>query len=279
MNGFLNHLATTLRLILRNRQALIFSYIFPMVFLVMFAMLPQSDRFSLRLTLGQLLTMTMLGASLFGLPISFVVERERGLWRRYRLAPLAPGWFVASALLSRFVILVTSALLQIAVAVTVFHMSIPNQPVELLIAFTFSAFAYMGIGLIIAMLADSAASVQAMSQSLFLPMMFLGVAFPLWFLPPAAQVAALFFPSRYSTELMRGCITGLNGLESTEAIYSLVALALMGGTACLVAAKLFRWETNQPQRPRAIAWLAVVLGLWLVIGLGARQLGFVQVKP
>ena len=39
--------------------------------------------------IGELLTVTALGGACFGLPTTMVSERERGVWRRYRLAPVA----------------------------------------------------------------------------------------------------------------------------------------------------------------------------------------------
>ena len=38
--------------------------------------------------MGELLTVTALGGACFGLPTTMVSERERGVWRRYRLAPV-----------------------------------------------------------------------------------------------------------------------------------------------------------------------------------------------
>ena len=90
-------LAMALRLHFRNRLALIYSYLFPTLFLLAFWVLYRYDQVPLARHIGELLTVTALGGACFGLPTSLVSERERGVWRRYRLAPVRTGQIVASS--------------------------------------------------------------------------------------------------------------------------------------------------------------------------------------
>ena len=76
MNGFLAHLAISCRLHLRNRMALIYGYLFPLVFLVVFWVLYRHETVPLLRHLGELLTVTILGGACFGLPTTLVSERE-----------------------------------------------------------------------------------------------------------------------------------------------------------------------------------------------------------
>src|SRR5690349_18261188 len=119
MKGFWNHLWISLRLNFRNPQALVFGYFVPIFFLLAFGTLFARGKAPLSHELGQLLTISVLGGACFGLPIAFVSERERGVWRRYRLTPLPTGWFVASMLIGRFVLVLSSALMQIALAMAI----------------------------------------------------------------------------------------------------------------------------------------------------------------
>ena len=57
----------------------------------------RDDPVPLALHLGQLVTITVLGGAGFGLPTTLVSERERGVWRRYRLTP-APRWLFIAAI-------------------------------------------------------------------------------------------------------------------------------------------------------------------------------------
>ena len=86
MNGLLHHLKITLRLYARNKMALFYSYLFPVIFFVAFLVLYRYEQPALIQHMGELLTVSILGGACFGLPTSMVSDRERGVWRRYRLA-------------------------------------------------------------------------------------------------------------------------------------------------------------------------------------------------
>src|SRR6266852_9862062 len=96
------HLGVSLRLYFRNTMALLYGYLFPTIFLVAFWVLYRYDKVPLARHLGELLTVTVLGGACFGLPTTMVSERERGVWRRYRLAPVSTGSLVAGTVLARY---------------------------------------------------------------------------------------------------------------------------------------------------------------------------------
>jgi ABC-2 type transport system permease protein len=172
-------LAMALRLHFRNKLALIYSYVFPTLFLLAFWVLYRYDQVPLARHIGELLTVTALGGACFGLPTSLVSERERGVWRRYRLAPVRTGQIVASTLVARYALLVLAAVLQLTLAMAL-GMPLPRHPVELWLAFTAVAIAFLGLGMVIAMLANTVPAVQALGQCIFLPMLIIGgVAVPL----------------------------------------------------------------------------------------------------
>src|SRR5690606_36693980 len=88
MTPAVHQLASTLRLQLRNRMGMIYGYVFPTIFLVSFGVLYRYEPVPIIRHLRELLTVTALGGACFGLPTTMVSERERGVWRRYRLAPV-----------------------------------------------------------------------------------------------------------------------------------------------------------------------------------------------
>jgi ABC-type transport system involved in cytochrome c biogenesis permease component len=258
-----NALATltllSLKLNFRNRMAILYGYLFPLIFLLAFWALYRDDPVPLVLHLGQLVTITVLGGACFGLPTTIVSERERGVWRRYALTP-APRWlFLAAVLTARYVLLLTAALLQIALALA-FGMPLPAHPLAFFVAFTVAAIAFMAIGLVIAMLVDNVPAVQALGQCLFLPMLIIGgVAVRLESLPGWAQTASAFFPGRYAVAALQSAATG-----SGRAPFELLALLLIAAAAGIAAAGLFRWDQQfKPKR----AWVGIALGMWVAIGV------------
>jgi hypothetical protein len=271
MTALLHLTAISLKLNFRNRMAILYGYLFPLIFLVAFWAIYRNDPVPLALHVGQLLTVTVLGSACFGLPTTIVSERERGVWRRYALAPVGRWVFVAGVLLSRSVLLLTAALLQLALGFA-FGLPIPTHPLGLLIAFTVTAAAFLAFGMVIAMLVDNVPAVQALGQCIFLPMLMIGgVAVRLESLPQWAQHLSAFFPGRYAVEAMQLSATG-SGLS--RAGFDLLALWLMAVTGAVAAAAMFRWD--KALAPRR-GWVLLALGMWLAVGAMAEMRGRVTI--
>jgi len=272
MNALLHLTAVSLKLNFRNRMAILYGYLFPLLFLVGFWSIYRNDPVPLALHVGQFLTVTILGSACFGLPTTIVSERERGVWRRYVLAPVGRWVFVMGTLLSRSVLLLTSALLQLALAFA-FGLPVPAHPLGLLIAFAAASAAFLAIGMVIAMLVDNVPAVQALGQCIFLPMLMIGgVAVPLQSLPQWAQHISAFFPGRYAVEAMQRSATG-NGLAAAG--FDLLALLLIAAASTIAAIAMFRWDKAfKPKR----GWLFLALSMWLAVGAIAELRGPVTLQ-
>ncbi|MCX6952540.1 MAG: ABC transporter permease [Verrucomicrobia bacterium] len=275
MNGFTAHLANSLRLHFRNKMALLYGYLFPLIFLAAFWVLYRYDKVPLLRHMGELLTVSVLGGACFGLPSTMVSERERGVWRRYRLVPVPTWSVVLSTIVARYVIVLSAGLLQLGVALAV-GMTLPAHPLGLFIAFTAVSFAFIGLGLVIAMMADTVPAVQALGQCIFLPMLIIGgVAVQLASLPLWAQHVSAFFPGRYAVEALQASVTG-GGLGASR--FSLLALGLIGAAGCVAGAKLFRWDAQQRFAARTgKAWVIPVLLAWAAVGGIAEWRGRIAV--
>lgn len=270
--GLLRHFLLTLRLNFRSRQAIVYGYLIPVLFLLAFGGIFRADTPLLQHEMGQLLTITVLGGACFGLPTALVSERERGLWRRYRLLPAGMGGLLASTLLARLVLLASAALMQIALARAIYGTPFPLHPAQALAAFVLVAFSFLGIGLLVAALADDVPAVQALGQCLFLPMIMLGgVGVPLSILPAWAQRIAGFMPGRYAVEALQRCFSDSRGLKGTA--FGLVALAVIGAAAGAVGARLFRWDAGRPISRSSAAWVLAALLAWAAVGTAASMTG------
>ncbi len=277
MKALIEHLRLSLRLHARNRMALLYGYLFPLIFLVAFWVLYRHEKIPLLRHMGELLTVSVLGGACFGLPTTLVSERERGVWRRYRLTPVPTWAIVTSTVVVRYLLVLSAGLLQLGLALAL-GMTLPLHPLGLLVSFTLVAFAFIGLGLVIATLADNVPAVQALGQCIFLPMLIIGgVAVPLISLPIWAQHVSAFFPGRYAVQSLQEAV---NGVGLPGARFSLLALAIIGGASCVAGAKLFRWDSGQRFGARAgKVWLVPVFAAWLAVGILAEQRGKVLVPP
>jgi ABC-2 type transport system permease protein len=276
MRGLLQHLRLTLRLNFRSPQALVYGYLVPVFFLIAFGSIFKTAP-PLWHELGQLLTITTLGGACFGMPTAMVAERERGVWRRYRVLPASTSALIVSTMLARFVLVAAAAAMQIGLAKLIYGMPMPLHPVQLFIAFGFVCFAFLGMGLAIAMLAENVPAVQALGQTIFLPMIIIGgVGVPLAALPVWAQHVAGFLPGRYAVDALQACVSG-PGLGAAR--FSLAALLAIGLAALLAGGKLFRWDVGQRLTAGARAWAGVAILGWAAVGLTAEFRGKLSVIP
>jgi ABC-2 type transport system permease protein len=266
MRGLWQQVWMSLVLNCRNRQALVFGYVVPVFFLIAFAALFKLQDPKLLKTIAPLLVISILGGACFGLPITLVNERDRGVWRRYRLTPLGAGTFIASTVISRFILISSSVALQIALAMWIYDLAWPKQPIFLLVIFTLITLTFIGIGLIIAALANSIGAVQALGQSLFLPMIMIGgVGVPFHMLPSWAKDVSGFLPGRYAVELIQRCYAEDFNWERVQA--RVLTIMIIGCAALLAGWKLFRWEADERLRPQAWAWVGLALATWIGAGI------------
>ncbi len=274
--GLLRHFALNLRLNFRSKQAIAYGYLMPVFFLLAFGSVFRADTPPLLAEMGQILTITILGGACFGLPTALVAERERGVWRRYRLLPVPTAGLVVSTLLARLVIVASAAVMQVFLARLIYHTPLPAHPAQFAVAFLFVAGSFLGLGLLVAALADDVPAVQALGQCLFLPMILIGgVGVPLAALPAWAQRVAGFMPGRYALEALQRCFDHPRGLAGAG--FSLCALVVIGASAGVAGARLFRWDAGRRTGGMAFAWLGGALLAWVAVGVSAGATG--RLKP
>ena len=273
-NGWIRHFLLTIDLNFGNPQAIAYGYLVPVIFLLAFGSVFRSDSPPLLPQMGQIVTITVLGGACFGLPTALVAERERGIWKRYRLLPVPIASLVLSAMLARVLFVASAVLVQIALARAIFGTPLPAHPTDAAFAFLFVTAAFLGIGLLIAALADSVPAVQALGQCIFLPMILIGgVGVPLAVLPLWAQRVAGFMPGRYAVEVLQPCFNTTIGLHGAS--FRLAALAVIGLAAGLSGTKLFRWEPGR-RTGSARWWVAAALTSWSAVGAIAWATGRLQ---
>jgi ABC-2 type transport system permease protein len=272
MLGLIQHFLLTLKLNLRSKQALVYGYLVPIFFLLAFGSVFRSGVPPLMKEMGQLLTISVLGGACFGMPTALVAERERGVWRRYRLLPTSIARLLTGTVAARFIIIASAALMQIVLARIIFGTPLPRHPLDLICAFTMVVFSFLGMGLVIAALAENVPAVQALGQSIFLPMIMIGgVGVPLVVLPGWAQKIAGFLPGRYAVEALQPTFGNSRDFQGTG--FDFLALLVIGLAAWAAGLKLFRWDTGRHLRRFASAWVAAALVAWLAVGAAAWSMG------
>ncbi|MBU6165450.1 MAG: ABC transporter permease [Alphaproteobacteria bacterium] len=245
---------------LRNPLALIYGWLFPLIFLAGFWAIYARDPLPLALHAGQFFTITILGSAAFGLPTQMVAEREAGLWRLYALTPASRWRFVVALVLARALLLAGALLLQHGAARLLGMPPLPH-PVSTVLALITASLCFLCLGGLIGTLVANVPAVQALGQCIFLPMLIIGgVAVPLASLPDWALPVSNLLPGRHAVVAIQTAVTGTG---TRAAGFELALLAGHGALALLAAVLLFRWEPGQRLRPGW--WLAAIAAAWLAL--------------
>jgi hypothetical protein len=276
--GHWRHFLLVLELNFRSKQAIVYGYVVPVIFLVAFGSVFRAENPLLLGQMGQLLTITILGGACFGMPTSLVAERELGIWRRYRLLPVPTGSLVLDVLAARVLIVFSAAALQVGLAHLVYGTPFPVHAIQAAAAVLLVTASFLGLGLVVAAMANDVPAVQAMGQCLFLPMIMIGgVGIPLLALPAWAQDFSGFMPGRYAVEVLQLTYADPRGISGAG--FSVLALVVIGAAATIAGVRLFRWDKGHPAGRAAWPWAAGVLMAWVAVGLAAAADGRLGALP
>jgi imidazolonepropionase-like amidohydrolase/ABC-type multidrug transport system permease subunit len=268
MKAYLVLVRVNLRLALRERVAIFFNYIFPLVFFFAFGSLMHAERGGVTTqVVTMVLVIGILGNGLFGGGIRTVQDREQNILRRYKVAPISPTPLLVASVVTGWVLYLPAVVTTFVLARIVYGLPFPARWLSLLVLVSAGVIAFRAVGLIIASVANSAQESQILVQLVYLPMLFLsGTTVPLTFLPTWTQSLAHFLPATYLVTALQGVLVrGETLVENGHALSVLLLTTLFSG---LFASVLFRWEKEEKLRPSAkLALVAVVLpslvfGVW-----------------
>lgn len=263
LHSYLTQIRMNLRLTLRNRMALFFSYIFTLVFFGVAAINGGGGN-GLQL-INIVLGLGVLGSGLFGVGMRAVQDREQNILRRFKVAPLGPGPILVSGLATVLALQLPNLAFMVVMSHRFLGAPLPPRPVSLLVFVCLGLLAFASIGAIIAALANSMQEGVLITQLFYFPMLFLsGVTFPITAFPLWLQTVTQFIPMTYFTTGLQPILSGRETLLDNAASAGALALTTVVGT--FLAVKLFRWEKEEKLRPTAKLWLLAVLGPFILLG-------------
>jgi ABC-2 type transport system permease protein len=257
----------TIRLVMRTKVALFFTFLFPLVFLFAYAgLIARGKPEIVAYMFGPVVTLNIMGSGFFGLGIQSVMQRERGSLRRYRLAPIRPRTILLSNLLANYLLQLPTVGLLLFCALVFFHMPMKIGWATLLVLVTVGTFAFAGFGLTIASVANTMQEAQVYNNLVWFTLLFLsGVTFPLPMLPHWIQRLAMFFPSTYLVSSFQSIMAQAEPL--LDHWPEMLVLVTSGAFGLLFAMRLFRWEKEERISTKAKLWCGVFVLPFLAMGL------------
>jgi ABC-type multidrug transport system permease subunit len=268
MRAYLAYIRTTLLLTARDRMVLFFGYIFPIAIFALFANSFRVDQSTGAITqvICMVLVLGVLGTGFFGGGMRATAEREAGILRRFKVAPITPAPVLVSSMVTGWVIFLPSVLLFLMIGHFKYDMPWPRNSLSLFVFLSAGIVAFRSVGLIIASVVNSMAESQVVVQLLYLPMLMLsGATIPLTVLPDWLQQVAQFLPATHLFLGMQNLLVRGDSLGNN--LVPLGALLLTTVVAMFVSVKLFRWEKEEKVKTSAKLWILAVMAPFLVIGV------------
>ena len=242
---FLHELRTQQRLFWRNREAAFFTFLLPIIFLVLLGSVYGDEeidgvRGSTYLLAG-MIGYGVAATAFAGLAISFVIRRESGVLKRVRGTPMPPAVYVGAVIASTLVVIGAEVVAQILLGHFALDAAWPASPASFVAIVLLGTAAFAALGLAITGLVRSAEGSSAVVNAVYLPMTFIsGSFFSTRSFPDFVEAISDVLPLTFLLRLIRALF--IDGETFVSHPGWLAALAVWGAAGVAIALRTFRWE-------------------------------------
>ncbi|MFJ4978830.1 ABC transporter permease [Streptomyces coeruleorubidus] len=251
--------ALEIRQFFRQRDQVVFTFAFPVVFLFLFASIFRDDVAGAGITASQLYVPAMMAAGIMStsfqaLGISIAVEREERVLRRLRGTPMPPtAYFLGKIWLVLFTGLLETVIL-LLVGTTLYDVDLPSDAgrwLDLAWIFVLGITACALLGIAISSVPKSASSASSVVVLPFLVLQFIsGVYIAIGTIPDWMLTIGALFPLKWMCQGLRGVflpesaqvLEQAGSWELGRVALVLAAWCVGGLVLCLLT---FRWKDRR----------------------------------
>lgn len=192
-------------------------------------------------TFAGLLGFAIIGMGIFG-PVNVFPElKKMGILRRLSTTPLRVWQYFLSVMIGQAIIGLISLGIMFVVAITVFHLRVVGNYVELALFLVYSIIMILGIGLALGGWAKNERQAAPLSNIIVFPMMFLsGTFFPRFLMPEWLQQVSALLPLTPVIDGIRMIAT--EGKHLTDILPQVGLIGAWLVIIYLIAFRVFRWE-------------------------------------
>jgi len=227
----------------RNPAAAFFTFVFPLMFMVIFNVLigrgnPDASRFFT----PAIIVFAVITATYTNLAMSVTMARDEGILKRMRGTPLPVSAYLAGRIGHAIAIGVLLVIIVAAFGAIFYGVEVPwRQLPELMLTLVLGAATFCVLGLALTAFVPNADAAPAVVNATILPLLFISNVFiPLDGAPAWIEALSSFFPVRHFADAMLDVYAG-NGLAWSD-LGVMAAWALAGA---VVALRFFSWEPRQ----------------------------------
>ena len=188
-----------------------------------------------------LLGMNIMGGGIWGLGFTIVDARRKNLLKRLVATPMSRAEYLMSFMASRFVMLIVEVVLLLGAAAWLFDVPVRGSALELGGIIVLSAFAFGGLGLLIAARPRTIEGASGLMNLTMMPMwVFSGVFFSASNFPAVAQPFIRALPLTACIDALRASM--LHGAGWGAIAPQLAILAVWTVGTFVLALRIFRWR-------------------------------------
>jgi ABC-2 type transport system permease protein len=228
----------------RNPQSAVFTFIFPVVFIViigaLFGGVGKSSYFgglsALQYYVPTIAALSVLGSCYGQLAVALAARRQNGILKRVRATPL-PAWAYFGGLLAHCVLV---SLVDIALIVGVgrlYGVPFPSHWFAIAATLVLGAASFCALGVAVASVISNAEAAPAVAQLVLFPLLFISGTY----MPINSELlnrVSGWLPVRPFNEALTGPFAAHTGADWRH----LAVLAAWGGVGAVVAIRRFRWD-------------------------------------
>ena len=229
------------KLFWRNPSAAFFSFVLPLVLLLLVASVFASDPDELDVLIPGIAGMSVMATTFNAMAFNLTFLREQGILKRLRGTPIPSSSYLAGFLGNA----VANAFVQVGLVVVLGHVlydvSWPRDWPALLVFTTAGVLTFGALGIALSHAIPNFDSAAAYVNAVFLPVIFIsGVFYSSDSLPPALDAVAQALPLKHVIDGLSGAI--VTGAGVADNAGALAVVALWGAAGAVLAVRGFRWE-------------------------------------
>jgi ABC-2 type transport system permease protein len=237
----------------RNPASAFFTFVFPLLFLVIFTTLLGHGSTTVGGVTYRNNTYFAVAMGAFGLitacytnlAMTTVYARDEGILKRIRGTPIRPGAYLAARVVHAILIGFLLVAITLAVGVAFYHAGVPSPAYlgRFLVTMFIGAGCFAALGLAVSSVVPNADAAPAIVNAIVFPLLFLsGVFFQIGDNAPTwVKWVGDVFPVKHFVDAMRDSFLGSPAFEW----WDVAVMAVWMVAAIAVAARSFRWESTR----------------------------------
>ena len=237
----------------RNPAAAFFAFLFPIIFLVVFATLFKDSRANVGPVIVSyddyyipaLVTFGVVGACFTNIASSLAIRRDSGVLKRFRGTPLPTWAFLAGVVLSSLIVAAVLTVVTVVFGILVYGVHVPQHIGAVAVTLAVGAMVFCALGLAMTVAIPNAEAAPAIINGILLPIVFIsGTFFPIDPTSVLAKIAE-YFPVRHFITAMFNAFDPAHLSRDGFSANDLIIMLAWGAVGLFIAVRRFRWEPRR----------------------------------